>query len=50
MNMEYPSRNNDQNLEQQDNPRKQVDIMEILKQCGIDPSHWESLVLPEQDS
>ncbi|WIV20099.1 hypothetical protein QPK24_05110 [Paenibacillus polygoni] len=50
MNMDYPSRNNDQNLEQQDNPRKQVDIMEILKQCGIDPSHWESLVLPEKDS
>ncbi|MBD7966484.1 hypothetical protein [Paenibacillus gallinarum] len=49
MNMEYPSRNNDQNLEQ-DNPRKQVDIMDVLKQCGIDPNHWESLVFPEKDS
>ncbi|WP_211750186.1 hypothetical protein [Paenibacillus sp. Marseille-Q4541] len=46
MNMEYPSRNNEQQV-QQSNQRKPVDIMDVLKQCGIDPIHWQSLVLPE---
>lgn len=46
MNMDYPSRSDDQPMNQ-NNPRKPLDIVDVLKQCGIDPKKWQSLVSPQ---